>query len=346
MEKRVATFSAVVPMGVYTEAARRIASGESEGLFPLIGTIVIDSTPPAITTSAEPVAMAPAARAMACRPLEQKRLMVIALVASGSPPRKPATRATLSPCSPSGMAQPMTRSSTSSGFTCGTRARRPAITWPASSSGRVSASVPLCARPTAERTASTITTSMGRLLVPQGLVVHQHVLHALEALRLAGEPDEGLALVGEHLGLGHLARGAAHAAAQHSRELARDEGVVRGRLAARDERVDAHLQGRDAALAREPVRARRGRVVARLGETDGARLRLDELPRPVERHAVGLAEVAECLRLVGAGRNPRERDVLEDPRHVLEDVHVGAVRHALERAPEHVHVPAAARDEA
>ena len=120
--------------------------------------MVIDSTPPAITMSYVPVAMAPAAIAIACRPLEQKRLMVCALDSMGNPPSNPMVRATFRPCSPSGIAQPRVSSSISAGFTRGTRASSAAMTWPASSSGRVCASVPLCARPTAERTASTITT--------------------------------------------------------------------------------------------------------------------------------------------------------------------------------------------
>ena len=108
-----------------------------------MGTIVIDSTPPATTISFEPSKMAPAASAMAWRPLEQNRLMVIALVSMGSPPSKLATRATLSPCSPSGIAQPSTRSSTISGLTFGLRARRPRMTSPAISSGRFCARLPL-----------------------------------------------------------------------------------------------------------------------------------------------------------------------------------------------------------
>jgi hypothetical protein len=145
-------------MGMYTSGHTRIASGDALSLLPVIGTIVIDSTPPATTTSFAPVAIAPAAIAIAWRPLEQKRFTVIADVSTGSPPSRPTTRATLSPCSPSGIAQPSTKSSTSPGFTCGTRASSLATTWPASSSGRVCASVPFAARPTAERTASTMTT--------------------------------------------------------------------------------------------------------------------------------------------------------------------------------------------
>jgi len=53
-----------------------------------------------------------------CSPDEQKRLMVIAGVSTGSPPKSDAMRAMFSPCSPSGMAQPSTTSSTSLGSTC------------------------------------------------------------------------------------------------------------------------------------------------------------------------------------------------------------------------------------
>src|SRR4029079_15664657 len=48
------------------------------------------------------------------RPLEQKRLIVIPLVVIGSPDRKAIWRAMLLPVAPSGVAQPMMTSSTSS----------------------------------------------------------------------------------------------------------------------------------------------------------------------------------------------------------------------------------------
>src|ERR1700678_3496095 len=176
--------------------------------------------------------------------------MVIALDSTGRPPRRPTGRATLRPCGPSGIAQPRTSSSTSAGFTCGTRASSAAMTWPASSSGRVCASVPLCARPTAERTASTITTFSIMALVPQRLVVHQHVLHALLGLRLAAEAHEGLALELEHLVLGDFVRAARDAAAQDLAELGRDLGVVCARLTGVDQRADHHLDGGHSALAR------------------------------------------------------------------------------------------------
>ena len=40
-----------MPIGVYTVGKCAIASGEADSLLPVIGTMVIDSTPPATTMS-------------------------------------------------------------------------------------------------------------------------------------------------------------------------------------------------------------------------------------------------------------------------------------------------------
>src|SRR5580698_6055695 len=124
-----------------------------------MGTIDIDSVPPATMTSEEPPRMRSAARAMAWSPEEQKRLMVIAEVSTGKPARKAAMRATFMPCSPSGMAQPRMTSSTSLASRPGTRARASLMASAARSSGRVERREPLWARPTGVRTAETITAS-------------------------------------------------------------------------------------------------------------------------------------------------------------------------------------------
>src|SRR5467141_42794 len=124
-----------------------------------MGTMDMDSVPPATITSAEPERSRSAARAMACKPEEQKRLMVIALVSTGSPARSAAMRATFMPCSPSGMAQPRITSSISLGSTPGTLERASLMARAARSSGRVVRSDPLKARPTGVRTAETMTAS-------------------------------------------------------------------------------------------------------------------------------------------------------------------------------------------
>src|SRR5512139_2646963 len=96
---------------------------------------------------------------MAWRPEEQKRLTVTAEASTGTPARRLAMRATLRPCSPSGMAQPITTSSMSAGTTPGARRSASAMTAAASSSGRTTLSVPFGALPTAVRVAETITAS-------------------------------------------------------------------------------------------------------------------------------------------------------------------------------------------
>src|SRR5438046_2597519 len=108
-------------------------------------------------TCAPFVRMRSAAIAIDCKPEEQKRLIVIALVSTGRPARIAAARATFIPCSASGIAQPMLTSRISLVCRFGTRPITSLITVAPSSSGRVSRKVPLGALPTAVRTADTIT---------------------------------------------------------------------------------------------------------------------------------------------------------------------------------------------
>ena len=62
-----------------------------------------------------------AAMAIACKPDEQNRLIVMAGTSAGRPARWLAMRATFIPASPSGMAQPRMTSSMSLGSSPGTR---------------------------------------------------------------------------------------------------------------------------------------------------------------------------------------------------------------------------------
>ena len=125
-------------------------------MWPIIGTIDIDSVPAAIITSSSPVRMRSAASATACTPEEQKRLMVIAGTLSGSPARSTPMRATFIPCGPSGIAQPTMTSPISCGSRPGTCASAPLSTWASMSSGRTLRNMPRGALPTGVRTAATI----------------------------------------------------------------------------------------------------------------------------------------------------------------------------------------------
>src|SRR6185503_15826307 len=150
---------------------------------------------------------------------------------------------------------------------------------------------PLWPRPTADRTASAMTISMGFLgSVPERLVVLKHVLHARLRQRLSAQADERLALELEDLVLGDGVRCARAAAAQNVGELHRDLGVVRARISAIDQRIDQHVERGNPTVAGQLVGARRGRVIARVGQADRALLGLPQLARAVERYAVALAE--------------------------------------------------------
>ena len=118
--------------------------------------MLIDSVPPAIITSASPTRMRSAAIATALTPDEQKRLMVTPPTVFGRPASSTAMRATLRPCSPSGIAQPMIASSIAAGSSDGTCSSAPWITATSRSSGRTFLNVPRGALPIGVRVAATM----------------------------------------------------------------------------------------------------------------------------------------------------------------------------------------------
>ena len=136
-----------------------MSAGFGAILWPPIGTRLIDSVPPATIASENPHMTRSAPYAIACSPDEQKRLTVTADAWTGMPARRLAMRATFSPCSASGIAQPMMTSSTSPGSMPGARRSASPITVAARSSGLVPRRVPFGALPTAVRTAETMTAS-------------------------------------------------------------------------------------------------------------------------------------------------------------------------------------------
>src|SRR5579863_8780179 len=143
-----------------------------------MGTMVIDSVPPATITCADPARIRSAAIAITCNPEEQKRLMVIAEISIGRPARSDAIRATFIPCSPSGIAQPRITSSICRGSSPLARDTASLMATAARSSGRVARSVPFGALPTAVRTELTITASRIRHL---NLDLHGNEPNALDA---------------------------------------------------------------------------------------------------------------------------------------------------------------------
>ena len=130
--------------------------GDSATLLPIIGTMLMLSVPPASTRSALPRRIWSAARATACRPEEQNRLMVCAATVSGRPASSTPMRATFIPCSPSGMAQPITASSMRLTSMPGAWATTDRITWASMSSGRTLRNMPRGALPTGVRVAATM----------------------------------------------------------------------------------------------------------------------------------------------------------------------------------------------
>src|SRR6185295_5822295 len=110
-------------------------------LFISCCTSEIDSTPPATNTSPSPAMTRCEARAMVCRPDEQKRLTVMPGTLCGQPARTAIWRAMFQPVAPSGLAQPMITSSTSSASTLA-RSSAACTTWPPSLAPWVMLSAP------------------------------------------------------------------------------------------------------------------------------------------------------------------------------------------------------------
>lgn len=125
-------------------------------LWPIIGTMLMLSVPPASIRSSSPRRMRSAAIATACRPDEQKRLTVTPGTVSGRPASNRPMRATFMPCSASGMAQPMMTSPMRCGSMPGYCAITLRMTWASMSSGRVLRNTPRGALPTGVRVAATM----------------------------------------------------------------------------------------------------------------------------------------------------------------------------------------------
>ncbi len=131
-------------------------AGERLGALPIMGTMLMLSTPAAIITSASPTRMRSAAMATADRPEAQKRLTVMPPTELGSPARMAPMRATFRPCWASGMAQPAITSSMALGSSEGTWATAAFRAWASKSSGRRWRNAPLCERPMGVRVAATM----------------------------------------------------------------------------------------------------------------------------------------------------------------------------------------------
>src|SRR5712675_2239209 len=125
------------------------------------------SRPPATITSASPVMMRCAANAMVCRPDEQKRLTVTPGTVIGRPARIADRRAIFCPVARSGMAQPITTSSTSPGSTPA-RSTACMTTWPPSKAPRNA--LPIGVRAVETITASGMLGSFAPFLLDQFLL--------------------------------------------------------------------------------------------------------------------------------------------------------------------------------
>ncbi len=118
------------------------AGNARAGLGSTQGARVIDSTPPATTTSASPTSIAREPCIAASREEPQSRLTVVAGTEVGSPASRTAIRPTLRLSSPAWFAHPQSTSATPAGSRSGTAASTPRSAVAARSSGRVPARAP------------------------------------------------------------------------------------------------------------------------------------------------------------------------------------------------------------
>ncbi len=125
------------------ETAVTLPAGKArEGLGSTHGARVIDSTPPATTTSASPVSIVREACIAASSDDPHSRLTVFAGTEVGRPASRTAIRPTLRLSSPAPLAQPQATSPISAGSSPSALPRRPVRAAAARSSGRLSASAP------------------------------------------------------------------------------------------------------------------------------------------------------------------------------------------------------------
>src|SRR6185437_11709405 len=350
-----ATFSAVFPIGMCASGNWSTTAGLSAILAPPIGMSDIVSRPPASPASIDPAAIRSATMAAACNPDEQKRLTVIAGTLSGSPARKPTWRATFSPCSASGWAQPRTTSSTSAGAMAA-RFIASRATSAQRSSERVFLKTPRGARPMGVRTAERMVTSrMGfflwpRLLrdwsVPQRFALGQHVLDALAGLGFPAQREERLALEVEDVLLADRRASRDGPAREDARQVAAHLGVVLADLVRALEVVQRAPQRGGAGLADDPDHPRRRRPVAGAGDPQRQRLGVGEQRLAGEGDRVALPEITEIARLLGAGRDARGRQVEERHADQRQQIELRIVGGAGRGAGSHLHAAAAGRDEA
>ena len=113
-----------------------------DGLGSTHGARVIDSTPPASTTSASPASMVREPCIAASSDEPQSRFTVTAGTETGSPASSTAIRPTLRLSSPAWLAQPQTTSPMTAGSSAGALASTAGTAVAARSSGRTSASAP------------------------------------------------------------------------------------------------------------------------------------------------------------------------------------------------------------
>src|SRR5579871_58897 len=277
--------------------------GLGANFTPDMGSMLIDSAPPAIRICAAPARMRSAAMAMAWSPEEQKRLMVTPGTESGKPERNAAMRAMFMPDSASGMAQPKMTSSTSTGGTAGYLSSNARMTVAAKSSGRVLRSAPLGALPVAVRRQSTMTACIGSVLalVPQRLARFQHIPHALLGLEVPAKAQERFALEVQQILFGdHLFAGQP-TTRQNIRQLFGNGEVVVADEFGLPRRPRTQFQQGQTAFARHlDVGAGRAGLVERHHcERESFRVCNDTLG--IHADGVFPSQEAELLRVVGAG---------------------------------------------
>src|SRR5215213_1808583 len=163
--------------------------------------------------------------------------------------------------------------------------------------------------------------------IPKRLARLQHVRDALLRLPVSAEREERLALQIQKVLLGDARLVVEVAARQDARELLADDGVVVGDEAAALQLVYAELDGRERGVAeRGHVLALARLRVARGREAQHFLLSVGDEAIRVHRVAVLFAQEAERLRLLGRGRDLRQRNRLERALDEGERVGLGHAR--------------------
>src|ERR1700752_488408 len=284
--------------------------------------------------------------------------MVSAGTESGKPARNAIMRAMLSPCSPSGKAQPMTTSSIWAGSRFDVRLSKAWIAVAAISSGRTVASPPRFALPTGVRTALTITASFIRIsfvvtfersnvttLIPQRFSRLQNIPHARLRLLFTEQRQNRFALQIQYILLAHPLRTSDFATTHHISKFACHMMIILCDVLPFLEHPCTDAESGQCITTRRVDRVRCGRLVSRRDHMQHFLLFLSEQSRTIQHNTVLRIQNRHAARLFRAGGDLRLPNLQKDFLQRSERFGIIDAHQRIHEAAQHLLRTCTGRDE-